>query len=51
MFQAPHGESDADIIFLSHEAREGAVDAAIERIQALPFVKSGVTRLRVEHLS
>lgn len=50
MFQEPHGETDADIIFLSHEAREGAVDAAIERIRGLPFVKSGVTRLRVEHL-
>ncbi|TAM87929.1 MAG: homoserine dehydrogenase [Candidimonas sp.] len=50
MFQTPHGDSDADIIFLSHDAREGAVDGAIDRIQALPFVKSGVTRLRVEHL-
>jgi homoserine dehydrogenase len=50
MFQEPHGETDADIIFLSHESREGAVDTAIEKIQAQPFVKSKVTRLRVEHL-
>ncbi|MBV6307119.1 homoserine dehydrogenase [Candidimonas humi] len=51
MFQEPHGEHDADIIFLSHMAREGAVDKAIVRVQALPFVKSPVTRLRVEPLS
>lgn len=51
MFQEPHGEHDADIIFLSHLAREGAVDKAIARVQSLSFVKSPVTRLRVEHLS
>ncbi|OWT56219.1 homoserine dehydrogenase [Candidimonas nitroreducens] len=51
MFQEPHGEHDADIIFLSHRAREGAVDKAIAQVQSLPFVKSPVTRLRVEHLS
>ena len=51
MFQEPHGEHAADIIFLTHEAREGAVDKALEKIQALPFVKSPVTRLRVDNLS
>jgi len=50
MFQDPHGSNDADIIFLSHQALEGAVDAAIAKIQTLPFVKSKVTRLRVESL-
>lgn len=50
MFQEPHGPADADIIFLSHEAREGNVNRALEEIQALPFVKSHVTRLRVESL-
>lgn len=49
MFQEPHGE-DADIIFLSHEAREGNIDDALKKIQHLPFVKSKVTRLRMEHL-
>src|SRR5690606_36210095 len=39
MFQEPHGE-DADIIFLSHEAREGNIDDALSKIQHLPFVKS-----------
>lgn len=50
MIQEPHGTTEADIIFLSHSAREGAIDAALERIQTLPFVRSEVTRLRVENL-
>jgi homoserine dehydrogenase len=50
MFQQPHGDQDAEIIFLSHEACEGAVDRAIGKIQSLPFVTSPVTRLRVENL-
>jgi homoserine dehydrogenase len=51
MFQEPHGEAEADIIFLTHEAREGDIDSALQRISGLPFVHSGVTRLRVESLS
>jgi len=50
MFQEPHGDADADIIFLSHEAREGNVNDALRKIQGLPFVKSKVTRLRMENL-
>jgi homoserine dehydrogenase len=50
MFQQPHGIEDAEIIFLSHEACEGSVDRAIEKIQSLSFVTSPVTRLRVENL-
>lgn len=50
MFQEPYGDQQADIIFLTHQAIEGAVDAAIARIRALPFVLSEVTRLRVEDL-
>lgn len=50
MFQEPHGTSEADIIFLSHSSREGDVDVALERIQTLPFVRSPITRLRVEAL-
>ncbi|MDX7086053.1 ACT domain-containing protein, partial [Serratia marcescens] len=49
MFQEPAGEQ-ADIIFLTHEAREGAINGAISQIQNLPFVQSAVTRLRVENL-
>ncbi|MFT0534122.1 homoserine dehydrogenase [Castellaniella hirudinis] len=51
MFQQPHGDRQADIIFLTHEAREGDVDTALQAMQAQPFVRSDVTRLRVENLS
>jgi homoserine dehydrogenase len=50
MFQEPHGPTQADIIFLSHESREGAIDDAMKRIRQLPFVQSDVTRIRVENL-
>ena len=44
------GEDQADIVMLTHEARERNVDTAIERIEALPVVKGKITRLRVESL-
>lgn len=50
MFQEPYGDEQADIIFLTHQATEGDVDAAIAQIRSLPFVLSDVTRLRVEDL-
>lgn len=50
MFQDPSGPNEASIIFLLHQAREGSVDQALERIRTLPFVLSKVTRLRVERL-
>lgn len=50
MFQEPHGDTEADIIFLTHEAREGDIDSALQRIGVLAFVHSDVTRLRMEHL-
>ena len=48
MIQEPVQPSEASIIFLLHRAREGAVREAIRKIQNLPFVRSEVTRLRVE---
>src|SRR5690606_2394961 len=51
MFQEPYQVGEASIIFLLHRAREGAVSAAIEKMHKLPFVRSEVTRLRVEELS
>lgn len=51
MFQQPHGEQQADIIFLTHEAREGDVTEALEQIKVLPFVRSDITRLRVENFN
>lgn len=50
MIQEPYGDEQADIIFLTHHAREGDIDAAMIKIRSLPFVLSDVTRLRVEDL-
>ena len=52
MIQQPaeQGE-DAELIFLTHEAIERNVNAAILKIEALPFVRSRVTRLRMESLA
>lgn len=50
MIQQPSHIGGADIIFLTHEALEGDVDLAIGQIESMPFVRSKVTRLRVEHL-
>ena len=44
------GESQTDIIMLTHQARERHIDAAIARIEALPVVKRQVIRLRLEEL-
>ncbi|BAO29312.1 homoserine dehydrogenase [Sulfuritalea hydrogenivorans] len=44
------GESQTDIIMLTHITREKNVDAAIARIEALPVVKKQVIRLRMEEL-
>lgn len=50
MFQEPAVNDETDIIFLTHEAREGDIEKAILKIQTLDFVRSPVTRLRVESL-
>ena len=44
------GESQTDIIMLTHVTREGNVDAAVVKIEALPVVKKKVIRLRMEEL-
>jgi homoserine dehydrogenase len=44
------GESQTDIIMLTHITREKNVDAAIAKIEALPVVKRKVIRLRMEEL-
>jgi homoserine dehydrogenase len=51
MIQEPSGDAAAEIIFITHEAREGDVDQAIARIESLAFVRSKVTRLRIENLA
>ena len=50
MFQEPAVNNETDIIFLTHQAREGDIDSAMLKIQNLDFVRSPVTRLRVESL-
>jgi len=44
------GESQTDIIMLTHVTREKNVDAAIAKIEALPVVRKRVIRLRMEEL-
>tara|TARA_R110001599_G_scaffold64023_3_gene178551 strand:- start:123511 stop:124821 length:1311 start_codon:yes stop_codon:yes gene_type:complete len=45
------GETQTDIIILTHQTQEKNVDAAIKRIEAMPTLLGSVTRLRVEHLN
>ncbi len=45
-----HGESQTDIIMLTHQTQEKRVDGAIARIEALPTVIGKVTRIRLEEL-
>ncbi|SNS28192.1 homoserine dehydrogenase [Noviherbaspirillum humi] len=45
------GESQTDIIMLTHQTREKHVEAAIARIEALPTVAGQVTKIRLEQLS
>ncbi|HTJ98381.1 MAG TPA: homoserine dehydrogenase [Bordetella sp.] len=51
MIQQPSHIGGAEIIFLTHEAVEGDVNTAIGRIEGLSFVRSRVTRIRMESLS
>ncbi|MDR1889617.1 MAG: homoserine dehydrogenase [Zoogloeaceae bacterium] len=44
------GETDTDIIILTHRCKEKQINAAIARIEALGAVKGKVTRLRLETL-
>ena len=44
------GEQQVDIILLTHLTQEKKIDAAIQRIEALPVVSGKVTRLRMEAL-
>ena len=48
--EAGEGESQTDIIMLTHQTVEKNADAAIARIEALSSVQGKVTRLRLETL-
>jgi homoserine dehydrogenase len=45
------GESQTDIIMLTHQTQEKNVESAIGRIEALPTVVGQVTKIRLEELS
>ncbi len=45
------GETQADIIMLTHQTQEKNVEAAIVKIEALPTVVGQVTKIRLEQLS
>ena len=45
------GETQTDIIMLTHQTQEKNVDAAIVKIEALPTVIGKVIRIRLEELS
>jgi homoserine dehydrogenase len=45
------GETQTDIILLTHQTQEKNVDAAISAIESLTTVEGKVTRIRLEHLA
>jgi len=50
MLQQPAHDGQAVLIFLTHQAVERNVNQAIAAIEARPFMRSTITRLRVESL-
>ncbi|AWB32609.1 homoserine dehydrogenase [Orrella marina] len=48
MIQQPSEQGYARLVFLTHSAQEQAVNRAIASIESMPFMRSQVTRLRVE---
>lgn len=49
--EAPVDETDIPVIILTHRVKEGRMNAAIARIEALDAIKCPVARIRVESLS
>ncbi|MDR3453219.1 MAG: homoserine dehydrogenase [Rhodoferax sp.] len=45
------GSTQTDLIILTHDTREGTMDEAIARMQALPSVLAPITRIRKEELA
>ncbi len=45
------GSTQTDVIILTHETREGTLDAVMARMQALPSVLAPIVRIRKEELS
>jgi homoserine dehydrogenase len=49
--EAGEGEKQTDLIILTHDVREGTMDAALAQMQALPTVLAPITRIRKEELA
>ncbi|MBU0748706.1 MAG: homoserine dehydrogenase [Gammaproteobacteria bacterium] len=45
------GSTQTDLIILTHDTREGTMDAVIAQMQALPTVLAAITRIRKEELN
>ncbi|HQQ70789.1 MAG TPA: homoserine dehydrogenase [Alicycliphilus sp.] len=45
------GSTQTDLIILTHDTREGTMDAALAQIQQLPTVLAPITRIRKEELN
>ncbi len=45
------GSTQTDLIILTHDAREGAMNAALAKLQALPSVLAPIVRIRKEELN
>ena len=45
------GSQHTDLIILTHEAQEGAMNSALQRLQGLPAVLTPIVRLRKEELA
>ena len=45
------GSTQTDLIILTHDAREGAMNAALTQLQALPSVLAPIVRIRKEELN
>ena len=48
---AGEGATQTDVIILTHDTREGTVDAVIAQMQALPTVLAPIVRIRKEELA
>lgn len=49
--EAKSGESQTDLIILTHDCPEGLMDKALRQVEALPSVQSGVIKIRKEELA
>ena len=45
------GSTQTDVIILTHDTKEGTMNAAVAHMQALPTVLAPITRIRKEELA